>query len=43
MTKLNNLTNGKVVLSSVIFDVGNQDETKTVITLTNHIQATNHI
>jgi uncharacterized protein (DUF1015 family) len=36
MTKLNNLTNGKVVLSSVIFDVGNQDETKTVITTTNH-------
>ena len=38
MTKLNNLTNGKMVLSSVIFDVGNQDETKTVITNTNHIQ-----
>ena len=37
MTKLNNLTNGKVVLSSVIFDVGNQDETKTAITNTNHI------
>ena len=36
MTKLNNLTSGKVVLSSVIFDVGNQDETKTVITNTNH-------
>ena len=36
MTKLNNLTNGKMVLSSVIFDVGNQDETKTVITNTNH-------
>ena len=43
MTKLNNLTNGKVVLSSIIFDVGNQDETKTVITNTNHIQAYVHI
>ncbi len=43
MTKLNNLTNGKVVLSSVIFDVGNQDETKTDTTTANHIQATNHI
>ena len=37
MTKLNNLTKGELVLSSVIFDVGNQDETKTVITATNHI------
>ena len=36
MTKLNNLTKGELVLSSVIFDVGNQDETKTVITNTNH-------
>jgi len=43
MTKLNNLTSGKVVLSSVIFDVGNQDETKTDTTIANHIQATNHI
>ena len=43
MTKLNNLTSGKVVLSSVIFDVGNQDETKTDTTTANHIQATNHI
>ena len=37
MTKLNNLTKGELVLSSVIFDVGNQDETKTAITATNHI------
>ena len=37
MTKLNNLTKGELVLSSVKFDVGNQDETKTVITATNHI------
>ena len=37
MTKLNNLTKGELVLSSVIFDVGNQDETKTVVTATNHI------
>ena len=38
MTKLNNLTKGELVLSSVIFDVGNQDETKTVITIANHIR-----
>lgn len=37
MTKLNNLTKGELVLSSVIFDVGNQDETKTATTATNHI------
>ena len=37
MTKLNNLTKGELVLSSVIFDVGNQDETKTATTTTNHI------
>ena len=39
MTKLNNLTNGELVLSSVIFDVGNQDETKTALTIANHIRA----
>jgi hypothetical protein len=39
MTKLNNLTNGKMVLSSIKFDVGNQDETKTTITTNNHIYA----
>jgi hypothetical protein len=39
MTKLNNLTNGELVLSSVIFDVGNQDETKTAPTIANHIRA----
>ena len=37
MTKLNNLTNGELVLSSVKFDVGNQDETKTDTTTANHI------
>ena len=37
MTKLNNLTNGELVLSSVKFDVGNQDETKTAPTIANHI------
>ena len=37
MTKLNNLTKGELVLSSVIFDVGNQDKDKTTITATNHI------
>ena len=37
MTKLNNLTKGELVLSSVIFDVGNQDETKTATTIANHI------
>ena len=39
MTKLNNLTKGELVLSSVIFDVGNQDETKTTLTIANHIRA----
>jgi hypothetical protein len=38
MTKLNNLTNGKMVLSNIKFGVGNQDETKTAITNTNHTQ-----
>ena len=44
MTKLNNLTSGKVVLSSVIFDVGNQDETKTDTTtaLTTYEQQTTY-
>lgn len=37
MTKLNNLTKGELVLSSVKFDVGNQDETKTAPTIANHI------
>ena len=37
MTKLNNLTKGKLVLSSAKFDVGNQNKDKTAITATNHI------
>ena len=31
MTKLNNLTKGKLVLSSAKFDVGNQNKDKTAI------------
>jgi hypothetical protein len=40
MTKLNNLTKGKWLMSSVKFDVGKRDETKTAITTNNHIYAT---